>query len=102
MYSNNKKESKDFTEYTVKPLNNYIKRIKYKSNKPYWKIDGMYVVEIKLEFNDKLNNNNFNEFLKSISDNWSIFGMHNEELMSSDTNYIELDMINMFFDNIQE
>lgn len=79
-----------------------IKRIKYKSNKPYWKIDGMYVVEIKLEFNDKLNNNNFNEFLKSISDNWSIFGIYNEELMSSDTNYIELDMISMFFDNIQE
>ncbi|MCC3868992.1 hypothetical protein [Terrisporobacter mayombei] len=98
VYSNNKKESRNITEGIVKPLNDYINKIKYKSNKPYWKIDGMYVVEIKIEFNDKLNQNKFNKFLKEISNNWLTLGMQDEELISSDTNFIELEMINIFFD----
>lgn len=58
----------------------------------------MYVVEINIEFNDKLNENNFNKFLKEISNNWLKSGMQDEELISSDTNFIELEMINLLFD----
>lgn len=98
VYSNNKKESSNIAEYIVEPLNKYIKKFKYKSNKPYWKIDGMYVVEIKIEFNDKFNENKFNQFLEIISNNWLTLGIQDEELISSNTNFTELEMINIVFD----
>ena len=98
VYSNNNIESKNISKEVVKPLENYIEKIKYIANKPYWKIDGMYVVEIKIKLYDKLNQNYFNKFLKEISNDWSILGINEDELIASDTNCMELEMVYICID----
>lgn len=102
VYSNNNIESKNIAKEVVKPLENYIEKIKYIANKPYWKIDGMYVVEIKIKLYDKLNQDYFNKFLKEISNDWSILGINEDELIASDTNCMELEMVYICIDDKTE
>ena len=71
--------------------------------KPYWKISGIYVLEISIELN--IEKGSFWRFLESMSDSWLKFGSTlADELLASETSegckYMKkgLSMVNIFFE----
>ncbi len=80
-----------------------INKVEYITIEPYWKIPGIYKVEVevdlKLEFTEQVRE----KFLYSISDKWAYFGKTMEEALASETtegyNYIKngINMINIIF-----
>ncbi|KYN78010.1 hypothetical protein A0J52_01625 [Clostridium sporogenes] len=102
-YSNNKDEAKFVFNSIIKNIESSIVYKEYKKIEPYWKIDGIYVVEVKVEFYKGLYEKNKEEFLKSIADKWTVFGNPIQEIIASDTTegcmYIKkgIKMINIFY-----
>ncbi|MCH1625328.1 hypothetical protein [Fredinandcohnia quinoae] len=71
---------------------------------PYWKIEGVYIVEITMLISDRKTQGEITEVLERISDNWTRFGSPVTELLASDTtencNFLldGLKMINIHFE----
>ncbi|WP_458415075.1 hypothetical protein ACNQFZ_09855 [Schinkia sp. CFF1] len=71
---------------------------------PYWKIDGVYVVETTMLILEGKTEGEINEVLEEISDSWTRFGNPVTELLASDTtencNFLldGLKMINIHFE----
>ena len=53
--------------------------------KPYWKIEGIFVVEAEMNLKRELNDEELNQFLASISDKWLRFGEPADEFLASVT-----------------
>lgn len=55
------------------------------SVKPYWKMNGIYVVEAELDFKNGLSEEKCHAFLTSIADQWLCFGDPPNEVLASVT-----------------
>ena len=83
--------------------NNNIRSQEIVKNEPYWKIDGVYVVEVDLELASSFSNEQIEVFLYSIADKWVFFGNPINEALASDTtegcNYLKngIKMINIIY-----
>lgn len=84
-------------------LQKEIEVVEIVKNEPYWKMQGVYVLETKIDFRGELSTSTLNEFLTAISDKWLFFGDPVNEALASDANqdcnYIKkgLKMINLFY-----
>lgn len=102
-YASNKGEAKHIFESIIIDIENNIVHKKYTKNEPYWKMEGIYEVEVNIELTRDFNELKRDEFLKSISDKWLAFGEPIEEVLASNTNkdckYIKsgIKMINIFY-----
>lgn len=71
---------------------------------PYWKIDGVYVVEMTMLILEGKTEVEINRILESIADKWIRFGSNTNELLAFDTtencNFLleGLKMINIHFE----
>lgn len=103
IYSNSKDEAQDIFESIIESVKDSIKNKEYIENKPYWKIEGIYVVEVKILFDNKFNKSYNDKLLKSICDKWITYGNPIEEVLACDDNegcnFIKngLKMINIFY-----
>jgi hypothetical protein len=66
-------------------LKGYIKDVTITSTKPYWKIEGVYVLEAYINLLHELNEEERRVFLESISDKWLFFGKPVNESLASKT-----------------
>lgn len=70
---------------------------------PYWKIEGIYIIEASLDLKYKLKRNNLKIILNKIADKWLFFGDPEDEALASENlkgcNYIKehVKMINIFY-----
>lgn len=84
-------------------LQKEVKKIEIKKNEPYWKMQGIYVLETNIDFINEISRPTLNDFFNGISDKWLFFGDPVDEALASDTNkgctYIKkgLKMINIFY-----
>ncbi|MCC3866455.1 hypothetical protein K0040_19760 [Terrisporobacter petrolearius] len=102
IYSNSDDEAQNIFESLIESVKDGIKNKEYIENKPYWKIEGIYVVEVKILFDNKFNKNYNDKLLESICDKWITFGNPIEEVLAYDDdecNFIKngLKMINIFY-----
>lgn len=101
-YSNNQDEAKLIFESVISEIQNSIISKEYKKIEPYWKIEGIYVVEVSIKLDKSFNRDKYEKFLKSISDKWISYGDPVDEIIASETiedcNYTkeEINMINIF------
>ena len=98
-------------EYKIKMMINEIinkqidniNKVEYITIEPYWKIEGVYKVEVEVDLESELTEQVREKFLYSISDKWTYFGKPIEEALASETtegcNYIKdgINMINIIF-----
>lgn len=102
-YSNSESEAKKVFDSIINNIENSIVYKEYKKIEPYWKIEGIYVIEVKIELDKDFNEEKKEEFLKSIADKWTMFGNPVDEVLASETtegcNYIKkgVNMINIFY-----
>ena len=74
------KDAKELVNESFGDIENIIMYKKRKSTKPYWKIDGIYIVEFSL----KLYKGTWIEFLKNYSDVWEECGVLVEEFLAAE------------------
>ncbi len=106
LYVNAKSEPKArlVLEKVIKIFQPVLKNKEIQKVEPYWKIDGVYVVEITMVISECKTNVEINRILESIADKWTRFGSPTTELLASDTtencNFIldGLKMINIHFE----
>jgi hypothetical protein len=102
-YSNNENDAKVIFDDIINNIKDYITNKNYIKIEPYWKIKGIYVVEVKIQFNKNFNDIILKKFLMSIAYKWMEFGNPIDEVLASETmdecNYIKKDinMINIFY-----
>lgn len=102
-HSSNEEESKKILNEIIDKELQYIDKIEYVTIEPYWKLDGIYIVEVNVNLIVEFNEEKIKDFLQSISDKWIYFGNPLEEALASETtegcNYIKdgINMINIFF-----
>ncbi|MFD1407742.1 hypothetical protein ACFQ49_06160 [Kroppenstedtia eburnea] len=90
---------------TVQGINPHIKEQDILSIKPYWKMEGFYVVKACIELINELSEKERDIFLDSISDKWLFFGETSNEALTSVTmegcKFIKngVYMVNIEFDN---
>lgn len=102
-YSNSKDAAKKFFNSIINNIESSIVNKEYKRIEPYWKIEGVFVIEVNIELNKDFNEKNKEEFLNSIADRWIMFGNPINEVLASETtdgcNYIKkgVSMINIFY-----
>ncbi|MDE7252850.1 MAG: hypothetical protein K2O32_07910 [Acetatifactor sp.] len=102
VYAQQKDESIEIVEDTLKIIDGDIVLKEYLVIEPYWKIDGMYTVELGIKFNDKTKQ--IKSFLDNLSDYWITFGEPVDEILTSQKGqncYIKdnrIEMINIFFE----
>lgn len=102
-YSKNQHEAKLIFEHIISEIQNSIISKEYKKIEPYWKVEGIHIVEVLIKLNKSFNKNQHEEFLRSISDKWISYGDPVNEIIASETtegcNYIKKDvsMINIFY-----
>lgn len=103
IYSCSSLESKNTFEELIKSINEKIKIKKFIKNELYWKDDSMYVVEVEIEFYEKLDEKNLKYFLNNISNKWLTFGNPIDEFLTSETMenckilINNISMINVFY-----
>ncbi|MBD8006050.1 hypothetical protein [Bacillus norwichensis] len=91
-------------EKVIKIFQPVLKSKEIQKVEPYWKIDGVYVVEITMLISEGKTEAEINEILESIADKWTRFGSPITELLASDTtencNFLldGLKMINIHFE----
>lgn len=84
-------------------FNEYFRNKEISKSEPYWKMNGVYVVEANIEFLGDITDKIFTEFLESIADKWLYFGNPVDEALASDTTeeckFIKngIKMINIFY-----
>lgn len=102
-YSNNEVEAKIVFDSIISGIESSIANKEYKKIEPYWKIEGIYVVEARIELHKDFNEGKKEEFFRSISDKWTAFGNPVNEILASETtvgcNFIKkgVKMINIFY-----
>lgn len=102
-YSNDEVEAKSVFESIINDIESSIVYKEYKKIEPYWKIEGIYVVTVRIELHNDFEGENKEDFLKSISDKWITFGNPIDEVLASETtegcNFIKkgVNMINIFY-----
>lgn len=80
-----------------------IDKIEYVAIEPYWKIDGIYILEVNVDLKIAFTEERVTKFLDSISDKWTFFGDPIEEALASEAtegcSYIinGVNMVNIFF-----
>ena len=101
-YANNENNAKLVTNSVLDSIYHNIDKIEYDSCEPYWKINGIYKVEIKVLLKESLTDGQFQFFINDISDKWLLFGSPTDEFLASETtegcNYIKsgVSLINIF------
>lgn len=106
LYENAKseREARLVLEKVLKIFEPVLKNKEIKKVEPYWKIDGVYVVEMTMLISEDKTEVEINGILESIADKWTRFGSPTTELLASDTtencNFIleGLKMINIHFE----
>lgn len=86
IYSNSNDEAQNVFESLIESVKDSIKSKECIDNKPYWKIKGIYVVEVKIVFDSKFNEDFNDKLLESICDKWTTFGNPIEEVLACDDN----------------
>lgn len=94
--ANDVETSEKICEELLSKLNKYIEKKTYLSNKPYWKMEGVYSVEVKLKLRKKMPNVFLNEFYCSIANKWISYGSPENEVLFSNN----IDGCNFKNDNI--
>ena len=103
LYAQNDNDAKDIYDDCVSQIADYIVEKDGLKVEQYWKFSDMYVVEESIKFN--IDVDEFQTFLKSISDSWLQFGYpETDELLASETDsgkYMKnkISMVNLFFDD---
>lgn len=101
--SNNEPEALLVFEKVLKIFSSIMVSKEVLKIEPYWKIDGVYFVEVKI-ITKEITENKMEKILESISDRWIQFGSPPTEFLASDTtencNYIldGLKMIDILFE----
>ncbi|WP_238917732.1 hypothetical protein [Clostridium sp. YIM B02555] len=102
-YSNNEVQAKNIFDSITSSINSSIVFKEYKKIEPYWKIEGIYLIEVRIELDKYFKEESMEEFLKSIADKWIVFGNPIEEVLASEAtegcNYIKkgVNMINISY-----
>lgn len=97
-------EARLVLEKVLKIFQPVLKSNEIQKVEPYWKIDGVYVVEITMLISEGKTEIEMNGLLESIADKWIRFGSPTTELLASDTtencNFLlnGLKMINIHFE----
>jgi hypothetical protein len=101
--ANDENEALNTYQWMIKKIENYIKSEEIKKIEPYWKIEGVFIIETQMEFIFDATNEMFMNILNCISDKWIFSGIPVDEALASvDTegcNYIidGLKLINIFY-----
>ena len=89
----NESEAKTVAENVLSSIRSYIESVDYVKCVPYWKIDGLYEVEMKVLVKASFSDTLLNRFLDDISDKWACLGSPANEFLASvtakDCNFIK-------------
>lgn len=104
VFANDTEKTMHVYKEIIEPLQICIENYNIIKLEKYWKIEDMYVVESKIELNDKFNDNVWKSFLRNISDQWKFYGEPIYEALSSikdeECKYMleGVNLINVFLD----
>ena len=107
-FATNDNEARLVIDNVLDSINQNIERTEYLSCEPYWKIEGVYAVELKISFKNEISEINIENWLNDISDKWLLFGSPTNEFLASittkDCNFIKdgIYMINIIFDEYEK
>ena len=99
--------SKKTCEEVLTELEKYVRKKRYLTNKHYWKIDNVFVLEVDLSLKEKILIQDLEKIILSISDKWKIYGEPVNEVLISNTMYgcnmknPKVIMVNIFFENTE-
>ena len=89
----NESEAKTVAENVLSSISYNIKSFDYVKLAPYWKMDGLYEVELKVLFKGVFSDLQLENYLEDISDKWVCFGSPANEFLASvtaeDCNFIK-------------
>ena len=92
-YAINEIKAKNVLDDVLKAIELDLERIDFLICEPYWKMDGIYEMELKISLKRELSDTELNTFLENISDRWMLFGTPPDEMLASITmegcNYIK-------------
>ncbi|QVK17664.1 hypothetical protein KHQ81_12540 [Mycoplasmatota bacterium] len=101
-YSKNEYEAKNIFKNMIVDIQYYIKLLKYEKIEKYYKFDNSFLIEVTIELSEEFNQKKAEDFFKSISDFWIMFGQPIDNILASKTtigcNYMKFDieMINIY------
>lgn len=84
-YAIDETKAKMVLDDVIKAIKFDIEGIDYLKCEPYWKMDGIYEMELKITLKRKLSDTEFNAFLENVSDRWMLFGTPPDEMLTSIT-----------------
>jgi hypothetical protein len=87
MYVNaiNEEVALGFAQKFVNLFDSFLKSISDQVIEPYWKLKGVYQIEIEMQLYREINEKEIKKVLSTIGDNWLTFGDPVNELLISDT-----------------
>lgn len=85
IYSTSSDESISIFNQLIEIIKDEINSFLITLNEPYWKIEGIYVLEAEITLKSQLNSEINKKFLDNISDNWIKFGNPVTEVLASKT-----------------
>lgn len=104
LYADDDIQSLKKSNLLLTKLSKFILSIEVLDNVRYWKVKGIYVIELNIEMVESaMNKQRFLQFLKSLSDKWQVYGEPVEEILISRSlegyTYIheDVEMINIIF-----
>lgn len=104
-YADSECSAKIVANNTLNSISKSINSMEYVTCEPYWKMDGVYKIEMKVVLEDQLTDSQFHDFMDDVSDKWLFYGSPTDELLASDTtegcNYIKrgVSLINVFLND---
>lgn len=101
--ANNSDEALQILDRAIYSIKNDIETQEIVKLEPYWKIEGVYIVETNIVLRERIKEEQLKHFLNEIADKWIFYGGHVNEALTSETtqgcNYIKkgINMINIFY-----
>ena len=104
LYSESKEEAVGICNSILSDIDLYIEERKIVDISPYWKIEGIFQIELNVVLkNNDINSEDWEGFLKTLSNIWLNYGEPTDEILITrklDESIIyneKIEMINIFF-----
>ncbi|MBD5136548.1 MAG: hypothetical protein HDT39_11405 [Lachnospiraceae bacterium] len=106
LYAKSKKETISICSNILSNIDIHIEKRKVVEIVPYWKIEGVFQIELSIALkNNSIDSNDWERFLKTLSNIWLSYGEPIDEILITrklDGSIIDnekIEMINIFLDN---